>query len=453
MTRNLLERCICVLILLLSSVTLTFAQSGTTSLRGTITDPAGAVVPDATITLSSAEIAVNLTTQTDKNGFYQFQAVRPATYVMTVSASGFATFKQSDLALLVSTPATSDVKLQLASGTTTVEVQAASQTVNTQDATIGNTFDSRRILSLPFEGRDAAGVLSLQPGVTFVGSNPDDNLDTRNGALNGGRSDQANITLDGVDNNQQARGTAFQGAVRSTLDSIEEFRVTTIGDNADQGRSSGGQVSLVTKSGTNTFHGSLYEQHRPTITAANDWFNKHAQLSNGESNTPGKVIRNTFGGSLGGPILKDRLFFFGTYEGQRLAENQQVIRNVPSPNLQDGVILYPCADATQCPGGSNGLPPVVGLSGKVYSFAPGTNGVGPAQIKQRDQGCRTTCTCTAATNGVNQNVISQVFSPYPTANSQNCANADGFNISCFTFSAPDPQRLNTTIGRLDYNLP
>jgi hypothetical protein len=158
-------------------------------------------------------------------------------------------------------------------------VQAASQTVNTQDATIGNTFDSRQILALPFEGRDAAGVLSLQPGVTFVGTNVNDNIDTRNGALNGGRSDQANITLDGVDNNQQSRGTAFQGAVRSTLDSIEEFRVTTVGDNADQGRSSGGQVTLVTKSGTNTFHGALYEQNRPTVTAANDWFNKQAELS------------------------------------------------------------------------------------------------------------------------------------------------------------------------------
>src|SRR6267143_5874510 len=294
MTRNLPERCICVLILLLSAVTLTYAQSGTSSLRGTVTDPAGAIVPDATITLSSAEIAVNLTTQTDKNGFYQFQAVRPATYALTVTATGFAIFKQSGLELLVSTPATSDVKLQLASGTTTVEVQAASQTVNTQDATIGNTFDSRQILALPFEGRDAAGVLSLQPGVTFVGTNVDDNIDTRNGALNGGRSDQANITLDGVDNNQQSRGTAFQGAVRSTLDSIEEFRVTTIGDNADQGRSSGGQVTLITKSGTNTFHGALYEQNRPTVTAANDWFNKQAELSNGLPNVPGKVIRNTF---------------------------------------------------------------------------------------------------------------------------------------------------------------
>jgi hypothetical protein len=473
MSRNLAGRCIYVFVLFLASITLTFAQSATTSLRGTVTDPAGAVVPDATITLSSAEMAVNLTTQTDRNGFYQFQAVRPATYVMTVTAAGFATFKQSGLELLVSTPATSDVKLQLASGTTTVEVQAASQTVNTQDATIGNTFDSRQILALPFEGRDAAGVLSLQPGVTFVGTNPDDNVDTRNGALNGGRSDQANITLDGVDNNQQSRGTAFQGAVRSTLDSIEEFRVTTIGDNADQGRSSGGQVTLVTKSGTNTFHGAAYEQNRPTVTAANDWFNKQAELSNGLPNVPGKVIRNTFGGSLGGPIKKDRLFFFGTYEGQRLAENQQVQRNVPSDNLKDGVVLYPCAPVLDaagnvvtpanvvCPGGSNGLPPVVGLSGKVYSFAPGTSGVGPAQIAAMDNICGTVTQSHPANTcpngpGVNPLIVNAqgtgVFQQYPTANSSACGNADGFNVSCFSFSAPNPKRLNTTIVKLDYNL-
>jgi hypothetical protein len=457
MSRNLPERCICVLILLLSSVTLTFAQSGTTSLRGTVTDPAGAVVPDATITLSSAEIAVNLTTQTDKSGFYQFQAVRPATYVMSVTASGFAVFKQSGLVLLVSTPATSDVKLQLASGTTTVEVEAATQTINTQDATIGNTFDSRQILALPFEGRDAAGVLSLQPGVTFVGTNPDENVDTRNGALNGGRSDQANITLDGVDNNQQSTGKAFQGAVRSTLDSIEEFRVTTIGDNADQGRSSGGQVTLVTKSGTNSFHGSLYEQNRPTVTAANDWFNKHAQLTAGEPNVAGKVIRNTFGGAIGGPIKKDRLFFFGTYEGQRLAENQQVNRNVPSDNLRDGVVIYPCADVTQCPGGK-----VQGLT-KSWDFVSGTYGVGPTQIAQMDPNCSTPIlpnfpngTCPNGP-GVNKFIANAqgtgAFQKYPSPNpGASCTNSDNFNIACVTFAAPTPTRLNTTIVRLDYNL-
>ena len=279
MSRNLPERSFFVLILLLSCVTLTFAQSGTTTLRGTVTDTSGAVVPGAAVNLASAEIGVNLSGETDKDGAYQFREVRPSTYMLTVTAPGFAPFKQSGLVLLVSTPATSDVQLQVASGTTTVEVQAGTQTINTQDASLGNAFDSKQILALPFEGRDAAGVLSLQPGVTYVGTNPDDNVDTRNGALNGGRSDQANITLDGVDNNPQSTGKAFTGAVRSTLDSIEEFRVTTIGDNADQGRSSGGQIALVTKSGTNSFHGSLYEQHRPTVTAANDWFNKQAELS------------------------------------------------------------------------------------------------------------------------------------------------------------------------------
>src|SRR6516165_3088955 len=449
MTRRLTERFIRVFVLFLIFVTLSHAQSGTTSLRGTVTDPTGAVVPSATVTLTSGEIGVNLTAETDKNGFYQFQEVRPATYVLSVNAPGFALFKQSGLVLLVSTPATSDIQLQVASGTTTVEVQAATQTVNTQDATLGNTFDPRQILALPFEGRDAAGVLSLQPGVTFVGNNPDDNVDTRNGALNGGRSDQANITLDGVDNNQQSRGTAFQGAVRSTLDSIEEFRVTTIGDNADQGRSSGGQVTLITKSGTNTFHGSAYEQHRPTVTAANDWFNKQAELSNGLPNVPGKVIRNTFGGALGGPIIKDRLFFFGTYEGQRLAENVQEQRNVPAPNLQDGVVFYPCATPSQCPGGS-----VQGLT-KSWNFPAGTNGVGPSQIATMDPNCTAIGSCPLGP-GVNPMVANAhgtgVFQQYPTANSSACANADGYNISCYSFSAPDPQSLNTAIAKIDYNL-
>jgi hypothetical protein len=440
----------CLSFLLLFRLTPGFAQTGTTSLRGTVVDPNGAVIPDAQVTLASPEIGASLNTQTDKNGFYQFQDVRPATYVLTITAPGFATLKKSGLALLVSTPATSDVQLQIASGMTTVEVQATTETVNTQDATLGNTFESKQILALPFEGRDAAGVLSLQPGVTFIANaNSTDTVDTRNGALNGGRSDQANITLDGVDNNQQSTGTGFQGAVRSTLDSIEEFRVTTVGDNADQGRSSGGQVTLVTKSGTNTFHGSLYEQNRPTVTAANDWFNKQTELSNGLPNIAGKVIRNTFGGALGGRIIKDRLFFFGTYEGQRLAENQQVQRNVPAPNLQDGVVFYPCADPTACAGNT-----VQGVT-KAWTAPAGAYAVGPAQIAQMDPNCTAIGSCPNGP-GVNQFVANAqgtgVFQQYPTANSSACSNADGFNISCYSFSAPNPTRLNTAIARLDYNL-
>ncbi len=149
----------CMVIILLSCAVSGFAQTGSTSLRGTIEDPNGSVIPAAQVTLASPEIGVSLNTQTDKNGFYQFQDVRPATYVLTVSATGFATYKQNGVVLLVSTPATNDIKMQIASGLTTVEVEAASQTVNTQDATMGNTFESKQILALPFEGRDAAGVL------------------------------------------------------------------------------------------------------------------------------------------------------------------------------------------------------------------------------------------------------------------------------------------------------
>src|SRR5207245_5497613 len=124
--------------------------------------------------------------------------------------------------------------------------------------------------------------------------------------------------------------------------SVQEFRVTTTNYNADQGRSSGAQVSLVTKSGTNNFHGSLYEYHRNTYTSANDYFVKVAELSSGQPNVPPKLIRNIFGGALGGPILKDRLFFFINYEGARQREENSVLRIVPSDALRQGVIQYVC---------------------------------------------------------------------------------------------------------------
>lgn len=443
-----------------------FAQQGTTAIVGEVTDPQGAAVTTAKVTISDKSSGVTRETSTDGQGAFQFLALQPGNYVAHIEAPGFKAVVTSEIVALVSNTQKINVKLELGTASDVITVsENVIAPVNTIDATLGNTFDSHQILSLPFEGRDAAGVLSLQPGITYIGTNisPTDTTDTRNGALNGGRSDQANITLDGVDNNAQASGTAFQGAVRSTLDSIEEFRVTTSGNNADQGRSSGGQVTLITKSGTNTFHGSLYEQNRPTVTVANDWFNKRAQLDSGLPNIPGKIVRNTFGGSLGGPIWKDRLFFFGTYEGQRQAENQQVQRSVPTDNLRDGVVLYPCAPkrdaqgnvietAVQvCPGGNNGLPPVVGLGGTTYSFAPGTSGVGPTQIKMMDQGCISKGTCTSATNGVNPNVVS-VFNQYPKSNSGVCSNVDGFNIACYAFSAPNPLRYNTSIAKLDYNI-
>lgn len=422
-----------------------WAQTGTSSLRGTITDPNGASVSGATVTITSATIGVALTTKTDKDGSYQFLEVRPSTYTVTVTATGFRTLKQSGVELLVATPLTDDLKLELGSVSTTVEVSGTALTVNTQDATLGNAFNQTQISSLPFEGRDPVGILSLQPGVVTVADRDqtDSNVDSRGGAVNGARSDQTNVTLDGIDNNDQLKGYAFTGALRATLDSVEEFRVTTSNAGVDQGRSSGAQVSLVTKSGSNEFHGTAYEYNRPTNMVANDYFNKHSQLQNGEPNTPPRLLRNTFGGSFGGPIKKDRAYFFLSYEGQRTRESLQARHPVPSAALRDGVIQYQCADPAACPGGS-----VAGISGAPHSFPAGFNGLGPAQIASMDPNCTANATCPWGP-GVDPNSIA-TMNQYPLPNTNQLG--DGFNYQAFTFSAAAPSKLDTYVGRFDYNL-
>ncbi len=326
----------------LCALGVSWSQVSTTSVRGTIYDSRGAVVPQATLNLDNPATGFSRSTKSDGQGVYEFVQIPPGTYDISATAPGFATTKVSGAQLLVNTPGTQNLTLRVAAAAATVvEVQGQAELVNTTDASIGNAFDSKQILNLPFEGRDPVGILSLQPGVSFVGGRAvDQSYDSRGGSVNGARSDQTNVTLDGVDNNDQNNGLAFQGALRSTLDSLEEFRVATSNSNADSGRSSGAQVSLVTKSGTNNFHGTLYEYNRSGIGEGNDWFNKQAQVGAGLPNKPGQLIRNTFGASFGGPIIKDKLFFFTTWEGQRTHENLQVTRTVPSMLLRAGTIQY-----------------------------------------------------------------------------------------------------------------
>ncbi len=424
--------------LIVALATMSWAQTATTSLRGTVTDAGGAVIPKATVTLSRAETGFTRTVTTDDQGAYQFLQIPPATYTLEASAASFAKATQG-VQLLVNTPSTVDVKLGVEAASTTIDVSGEAPLVNTQDASLGTAFNNQQILSLPFEGRDPVGILSLQPGVTYISSsdNYDSTTDSRAGAVNGARSDQTNVTLDGIDNNDQVGGIAFAGALRSTLDSLQEFRVVTSAANADSGRSSGGQVSLVTKSGTNAFHGSLYEYHRPTVGRANDWFNKKSQVDNGLENKPAKFIRNTYGGSIGGPIVKDRLFFFGTYEGQRKRESVQITRTIPTPELRSGILRYmACNDTstTDCPDAADQH--IVTLT--------------PADIASMDPNCvqvGANANCPWGP-GVNPNVLAY-WSAYPNPNDTSVG--DGLNLSGYTFAAPVPQNLNNYIAKLDWN--
>ncbi len=405
--------------------TLSRAQTATTSLRGTVTDPQGAVIQGASATLSNSSTGFSQSTKTDDHGFYQFLQVPPGTYTLTVTKPGFAALKEDGLQLLVNVPATSNVTLQVQSVATTVEVTSTSVQINVEDATIGNAFGTPQIESLPFEGRDPTQILSLQPGVTFVGTNVDQKQDSRGGSVNGARSDQTNITLDGVDDNDQVKGYAFQGALRSTLDSLQEFRVTTSNANADTGRSSGAQVALVTKSGTNNFHGSVYEYNRTNVGEANDWFNKRAELQSGLPNRPGQLIRNTFGATFGGPIRENRAFFFLAYEGQRTRENKQETRVVPSDNLRNGIMSYlTCGADTTCGGGTITPTPITLTTAQLASMDPHGPGANPA--------------------------VMTLFQQYPHPNST--AVGDGLNFQGFTFPASTPGLLNTYIAKFDFNV-
>jgi len=416
---------------------LSWSQTSTTSLRGTIVDPNGAVIPGADLSLQSPSIGFSRATKTDGQGFYQFLAVPPTTYTLTIQAPGFGVLRLDNVRLLVNTPATLNQTLQVQRVTQSVDVMSQAPLVNTEDASIGHAFTTDQMTSLPFEGRDPVSILSLQPGVLYTGnsSSIDPNSDSRSGAVSGARSDQTDITVDGLDDNDPVLGYAFQGALRSTLDSLQEFRVTTTNSNAEAGRSSGAQVALVTKSGTNQFHGSLYEYNRSKIGEANSWFNERAELQAGNPNVPPHLVRNTFGGSIGGPIIKNRLFFFATYEGQRTHETAIVTRFVPTANFRQGLLTYQCDN-----NGQNATCPSSGL----FTLAPNT----PTDLKFLDPNCSGLGNCPQGP-GVDPSAIA-VFNSYPLPNDPTVG--DGLNISGFTFADPTPAKLDTYIVKLDYNL-
>src|SRR5437879_792341 len=280
-----------------------WAQS-TTSVRGTVTDPSGSAVVGATVDLTNPESKTERTTTTGAQGEYQFLFLPPGTYKLSIAAPGFAKYQQTSLELLVNTPTTANVQMKLGGTAQSVTVTSEAPALNLVDASLGNSFGEMQVKQIPIEGRNVPDLLSLQPGVAYTGNNTDldkkKDDDTRSGSVNGARSDQSDVTLDGVDVNDQANGYAFTSILPVTLDSVQEFRVTTTNYGADQGQGSGAQVALVTKSGTNSFHGSTYEYMRNTITSANDFFIKQAELKDGLPNKAPKLIRNIFGGSLGG---------------------------------------------------------------------------------------------------------------------------------------------------------
>jgi len=401
---------LCAAVISLVAFNITVWAQAYTSLSGTVADPQGAVVANATVTVTNIATGASRSTTTGGDGTFQIPQLSPGTYRVRVEAQGFKSIVQDGLQLLVNTPVTLNLRfIELGQISETVQVTAESL-INTSDATIGNSFNELQVRQLPLEGRNVVGLLSLQPGVVFIGNvdQQGNTTDYRNGSVNGGKSDQANVTLDGVDVNDQQNGFAFTSVLRVTLDSVQEFRVTTTNPNADMGRSSGAQVSLITKSGSNEFHGSIYEYHRDRSTAANDFFNNASKVPKPQ------LIRNVFGGSVGGPLVKDRIHFFLNYEGRRDARASNEVRTVPSADMRNGILSY------------------TRTGGQVVRLLPD-------DIKRLDP----------AGIGPNPAVLA-VFKTYPLPNDTTVG--DGVNIVGFRFTSPIKLKFDTYIARFDYNL-
>jgi len=413
-----------------------WAQSGTASLSGRVTDPQDSAVPGASVTLTYAATAASRSTVTNASGLYQFVALRPGLYDLKVELSGFRAASVVKIELRVDMNLRQDVRLSVGQIAEAITVQAESPLLNTTDAAMGNTIDERAISGLPVEARSVVELLSLQPGAVYVPFNQQvaDNgdVDPRFGAVSGARSDQQTVTLDGVDVNDPELQTAYNSAVRVTQEALQEFRVSTSNYGAQYGRSSGPQVSMVTKSGSNDFKGSAYFYRRDTAFSSNEYYNKLAQLGSDQPNEAPLLDKNIFGGSLGGPLIKDRVFFFLNYEQLKEDSERPVVRGVPSASFRDGILQYECADAAACPGGT-----VAGLTG-THAIEPGWYGLTPAEVAAIDP------------LGIGPSLAgSAYFNQFPLPNEPGL---DGHNLMDYRFPSPIKNDFKTYIARVDARL-
>jgi len=313
------------------------------SISGIVTDQSGSVVPNASVTATNVAIGVKSTIQTDSKGFYNFPDLAVGNYDVEVTQPGFKTFRKTAIHIDANSAVRVDVKLAVGEVAEKVTVHGDVVQVETQNTQMGEVIGTEKILATPLNGRDFTNLLSLQPGVVpylYANANQDSNLDDRhvggsttanagNQSINGQRETSNGFMVNGA-NVEEGKNNGT--AVIPNLDSIEEFRIITNNFDAEYGNYSGGQINVVTKSGTNSYHGSAFEFLRNTVLDSRNYFTGNI----------GKFIQNQFGGTVGGPIKKDKVFFFADYQGTRTIFGPTQTAAVPSAtdltgDLSDGV--------------------------------------------------------------------------------------------------------------------
>ncbi len=455
MSKNPFLIALTVLFLLFALSSSTLAQGTTSRIVGTVTDNAGAAVSGATVTLTNEGTNVSLTTQTSDSGAYIFDLIQPGNYSVTVERQGFKRFVSKGNAALINQPATVNVALEVGDVSATITVESSAEQVQTSTSgNIGSTIEQRTLESLPIvgtRGRNPLDLLNFQPGVVFGGNT--------GGSVNvhGSRDRAFNFTLDGIDINESSAGGSNFTPLRTNPDSLQEFQIVTSNFTAELGRSSGAQVTLVTRSGTNQFRGNLFEYYQTPRFNARSYPITIAGLPKEQ------FVQHIFGGSLGGPLfnpgfgegtkpfdlLRDKAFFFVNLQFLRAYDTGLVTRTVYTQQARQGIFRYIQGREV--------------VNGTVVNYQNAPAGAANASVDGAGNLIRPVCSATVTLNCMNTynlatNPSGIGFDPYLSAliNSTPLPNnftvGDGLNTAGYNFASPQHEKQYDFVSKFDFKV-
>ena len=427
---------------LLLAAALSFSQVSTTTLSGTVYDASRAVVVGAKVTAVNGATGVALTQTTNGSGLFSFPSVGVGAYTVTVELTGFKTVRRTGVTLVVGTPAIEDITLELGDTREVIKVEASATPVNTVTATLGNVVEHQAVASLPLNGRNPLNLIVLEPGVT-----------QRQGTtvtVNGTRSMAGNVTIDGIEANEASNPVPTNNVFRINPDNVEEFKVTTSNPTPEEGKNSGLNVSIATRSGTNEYHVSGIEYFRNRVLNANEFF------ANAQGNPRATINSNQYGFDAGGPIRKNKTFFYGAWQGQKVnlaLAIDKAFGSIPAvytPQALAGNYRYFVANPSS---------PLTINGQKITANSPAlVNADGSLAAGVRNCGSPTDSNCIQTYNmyasdplhvGADPGVL-KLLGSYPSPN--NFTTGDGLNVAGYLWNTPYQVRGPRNLVRIDHLL-
>ncbi|HSE34438.1 MAG TPA: carboxypeptidase regulatory-like domain-containing protein [Pyrinomonadaceae bacterium] len=435
-------------LLIASTVLLTWlsvvtAQTGTSNINGRVVDAKEALLAGATVTLTNEATHLTQTQTTSDSGLYAFNALPPGRYTITVEAQGFKTYNSSGNVLTVGSPLVVNVTMEVGQATERVDVVASYERIETTSAMLGGIVDRQAITELPLNGRNPLNLIVLEPGL----------VQRTTGAAGSGthvfgsRDRAHNVTIDGIDANESSVPNPQSNIFRLTPDNVQEYRVVTHNATPEFGRNSGANVAVATRSGTNEFHGDIFYFHRNTALNANEWFNNASGIERPI------LLLHQFGGDGGGPIIKDKTFFFASYQANRIKQSQPIGSNFGVPRtytsaLRSGVFRF-----------VRGTINVPGVTGGISSNSPLlVDSAGNLKPGVQLCGGAITTNCIASYNIFTSDPLSigadptvaKMVSTFPTPNVFNVG--DGLNTGGFAWNPPSRFRGPFYMFRVDHKI-